>query len=128
MARRRRGHGRRRSHSRIRRSRRGVGGFAGKIKAFFRRPISHVVAPSLAIAGILALFFNPLPNGDGLVNRLQMIFSSKGANLLGADNASGQGNNIFSIIALQVGQNLGEAIPLFAGSIVAGLLGRWTKT
>lgn len=120
---RRRGRGRRhrrRGGRSLRRSRRGTGGFGKRLLSFFKRPISHIVAPTLGISGLLALILVPLPNGDSWMNRLQMGFAG--------DWSIGGGGGAGVLFVQQVITNLPTAIPLFAGGIIAGLIGRWTRT
>lgn len=98
------------------------------VKGLARRPLSYVVAPALAVVGILQLISLPLPNGDGILARIQTIINSKGSNVFAYDNpGNGSGNNIFSIAALQVQQNLSTAIPTLIMSAAAAVVGKWFK-
>jgi hypothetical protein len=106
----RRGGGRRR----IRRHRRGVG-FMG----WFRKP-SRLISVSLGLGAILILFFKPLQNGDGFAARLNTSMSDP-RNRLAVDSA---GNNLFSILAIQMQQNVGDALALAIPAAIVAALGR----
>jgi len=86
------------------------------------------VAAALAIGGLITLVFTPLPNGDSWMSRLLggwTNFAGSGGKdfslILGQDSA---GNNAITIFGLQIVQNVGASIPLFAGAIITKLIGR----
>jgi hypothetical protein len=95
----------------------------GAIGRVMRRP-SKIIAGALVIGGILKLVFNPLANGDGIAQRLKTAMDASQNNPLAADS---QGNNILSITGDVIVANLPAALPLFAGSIIVSVLGRWFK-
>jgi hypothetical protein len=119
-----------RRKSRRRKSSKGITGkIGGWISRIARRPVSHVIAPALLISGVLTLVAMPLSNGDGIFGRIQSAFNSKGTNIFAADNpTTGSGNNMFSILALQLQQNLPTATPQLIGAAIAAIVGRITKT
>jgi len=109
----------------------GKGGIAGRIGGFFSRLASRpsrAIAAALAIGGLITLVFTPLPNGDSWMSRLlggwTNFVGSGGKDfslILAQDSA---GNNAITIFGLQIVQNVGASIPLFAGAIITKLIGR----
>jgi hypothetical protein len=98
-----------------------MGTWGSKLKSFFRRPVSHIIAPVTGLAGLLILVMNPMPDGDSWMNRLSIGFST-------GDWGTTGGGGAPQLFAEQVGQNLGASAPLFITSILAAIVGRLTKT
>lgn len=96
------------------------------------RPVSRMVAPTIAIGAEAKLIFTPLSNGDSWIGRTNTAIQSMataaqtgnwaGANPFGQDAA---GNNIGSIFALQVEQNAPSAVVMALESVALGALGRF---
>lgn len=99
-----------------------VEGFFGKLA---RRP-SRVIAAALGIGGLINLLFTPLPDGDSWMSRLKQGFdnfqSSKNPMDLLADD--GAGNNVISVLGIQMVNNVWTSLPMFAGAAIAGWVGR----
>jgi len=93
----------------------------------FRKPVSHIIAPTLGIGGLLYLLFTPVSTGDSWLRRLIASFQGNygPGNYIGQDQS---GNNVFTIAAQQITQNLAGAAPFFLGSVLAAWIGKWTKT
>ncbi len=91
------------------------------------RPISEMVAPTLAVGAELTLLFQPLPDGDSWVHRLAegyAIFKGSGNpfDLLGGDQ---YGNTAVTIAAQQLQAN---AVPAIIEGVEAAVLhkvGEW---
>jgi hypothetical protein len=98
-----------------------MGTWGSKLKSFFRRPVSHIIAPVTGLAGLLILVMNPMPDGDSWINRLSIGMST------GNWTGSG-GGGAPQLFAEQVQQNIWTSFPLFATSVVAAIIGRLTKT
>lgn len=86
--------------------------------SFFRRPVSHIVAPTLGALGLWTLLMTPLWNGDSWLGRV--IGYAQG-------NKSAF-NDIGAVVTNQVSGNLAASIPFFVGAVLAGWIGRVTRT
>lgn len=92
------------------------------------RPVSKLVAPTLAGGAFLALTTRPLANGDGWITRVVNGAASAKASgnpmdILGIDSA---GNSAPSILSYQIEANAGSAIMMALESVAVRAVGNLT--
>lgn len=98
-------------------------GFGHKFLRFFSRP-SRLIGSALGVGAILMLVGKPLSNGDGIAARLQTAMNPANNNPLAVDSA---GNNLFSIAAIQMQANLGDALGMAIPAAIVLALGKAFK-
>lgn len=90
------------------------------------RPVSKLVAPTLAVGAELTLVTRPLSGGDSWIGRVNDTIARVGrgdtSNIMGI---SADGHNTLSILSLQIERNAPAAVVMAAESVILGAIGRF---